>query len=63
LHHFYATECTRRAEVNEETKEILDRLNEALILIKKLPIRTYGGPPIVGAMINIETTIDAIENW
>jgi hypothetical protein len=49
--------------ITPETQEILDRLNEALILIKKLPIRTYGGPPIVGAMINIETTIDTIENW
>jgi hypothetical protein len=49
--------------ITPETQEILDRLNEALTLVKKLPLRVYRGPKVAGAMINIETTIDAIENW
>lgn len=48
--------------MKEPHEEILDLLYEALEKIKKLPFREYDGPKIVGAMINIETTIDSLED-
>lgn len=42
-------------------EEALDHLYKALNAIKRLPMITYDAPKIIGAMVNIESTIDSLE--
>lgn len=48
--------------MKEPHEEVLDLLYQALDKIKKLPMMEYDAPKVVGAMINVETTIDTLEN-
>jgi hypothetical protein len=48
--------------MKEPHEEVLDLLYQALDKLKKMSFREYSAPKVVGAMINIETTIDALEN-
>ena len=48
--------------MKEPHEEILDLLYEALGKLKKLSFHEYNAPKVVGAMINIETTIDSLEH-
>lgn len=48
--------------MKEPHEEVLDLLYQALDKIKKLPLKDYDGAKVVGAMINVETTIDSLEN-
>ena len=48
--------------MKEPHEEVLDLLYQALDKLKKMPFMEYSAPKVVGAMINIETTIDALEN-
>jgi hypothetical protein len=48
--------------VKEPHEEVLDLLYQALDKLKKLPFIEYSAPKVVGAMINVETTIETLEN-
>ncbi len=48
--------------IKEPHEEVLDLLYEALGKTKALPFMQYEAARVIGAMINIETTIDSLEN-
>lgn len=48
--------------ITPNLEEVLTLLYQALDKLKKLPFAEYPAPKIVGAMINVETTIESLEN-